>query len=185
MSGAIWLITEDEADSKAVQEILYASGFVIKVIWLQTTGGGGGIYRLVEQLETLIEYALKKKANNDCVAVLHDADEHKQPNRETYDEIRRICKKHNVYHVVAKDELEAWLLADAGICRWLGIKHEGWDSQKEPSRDLERFLKKLNPRMKYQGHYRAEVLKHLNGDNLSPSLKKALKHLENAPCIHP
>lgn len=185
MSGIIWLITEDEGDFKAVREIFRAKNTSIRIKWLKVACGSGGIFRLLDQLETLIAYAFSNKSDQDCIAVLHDADIHKQPHRETYDEIRRICKKHKVYHAIAEDELEAWILADAGICEWLGIKHEIWDKDSKPSNKLDEFLKKKNQRMKYKGNYRDEVLKHLNGNNLSPSLEKALKHLENAPCTRP
>ena len=115
-------------------------------------------------------------------AVLHDLDSHKQPKREIYNQIGAICKQAKVKHVSAHDELESWLLSDEGIADWLNIKHENWDEQKSPSERLDSYLNKVH-KINYRGRYRQEVLKHLNGNIISPSFQKALKHLDNAPCI--
>lgn len=181
MSGTIWLITEDESDADAVQALLVAHGIQVRIHALTLTGGKGGISRLTAQLERLIKTAMAQKGKNDCIAVLHDADEYKQPDRSKYEAIADICGRYTVKHIVAHDELEAWLLADAGISQWLGIPHKNWDTQKEPSAELNRLLKRAKG-MKYQGRSRQAVLRHLMGENHSTSLKKALQHLDNAPC---
>ncbi|MCB9451402.1 MAG: hypothetical protein H6672_08170 [Anaerolineaceae bacterium] len=184
MSGIIWLITEDESDFKVVQALLAAYGYRVTVKWKRLTGGSGGISRLVDQVDRLIQTALVEKGKNDCIAVLHDADIHKESERSKYEAIKKICTKRKVKHIVAYDELESWLLADAGVSRWLGIKHENWDSRRKPKDDLNRLMKdKIGH--KYQGAYKKCVLDELKKDtanNKSPSLKKALQHLDNAPC---
>ena len=183
MSGTIWLITEDEYDFKVVQQIVLRKKIIVGLKWRPMTGGSGGISRLADQLERIIKSLVHEKGKQDCIAVLHDADTYRQPNRETYNEIRRICKQYKIAHITADDEMESWLLSDAGLCNWLAIKHEICDALKAPSKELERLLKKKNQHLKYQGRYRDEILKHLDGNILSPSLKEALKYLENAPCM--
>lgn len=182
MSGTIWLITEDESDAQAVQALLNAHGFQIRIHALTLTGGKGGISRLTAQLERLIKTAMAQKGKNDCIAVLHDADLYKEPDRSKYDAIESICRQYTVKHIVAHDELEAWLLADVGVSQWLGIPHKNWDTQKEPSAELNWLLKRAKG-MKYRGRSRQAVLRHLMGENHSPSLKNALHHLDNAPCV--
>ncbi len=185
MSGTIWLITEDRLDADVIRALLRARGMDAKVKPMQTNVGVGGLSRLVANLEELIQFARERKSPNDCIAVLHDADEHSQSRRDDYAKIKRICDSYtDVVLVVARDEVESWLLADAGLCRWLNVKPKNWDEQKSPAKELNSLLKK-NRRMKYQGRYRDEVLKHLDGtgDKFSPSLQKAFKHLEGAPCV--
>lgn len=184
MSGTIWLIAEDENDIKVVKAILSKRQIHVRVEWVQLTGGSGGIGRLRNQLEKLIKTAFELKSPQDCIAVLHDADIHKQPNREVYNQIAQLCKKHKVKHVVANDELESWLLSDSGIANWLKIKHENWDTRKSPSDELHSRMQK-EYKLKYQGRGRNEVLEHLEGNILSPSFQAALAHLENAPCAKP
>jgi hypothetical protein len=98
-----------------------------------------------------------------------------QSNREHYDSIERVCKKHKVKLIVARDEIESWIRADSGICDWLGLQPRNWDEHSKPSDELNRQLQKKY-RMKYQASDRAKVLEHLNGeaDKHSPSMKQAL-----------
>ncbi|MCA0455113.1 MAG: hypothetical protein LCI00_14155 [Chloroflexi bacterium] len=182
MSGSIWLITEDENDVNIVRAILQKKSFKVKVKPLLVNGGSGGISRLRTQLVNLIKTAKAQMSSNDCIAVLHDLDSHKQPKRQTYDEIRDICKSDQVKYITANDEIESWLLSDAGIAAWLEIKHENWDERKSPSESLGSKLNS-NYKINYRGRYREQVLVHLDGNILSPSFQKALKHLENAPCV--
>jgi len=182
MSGTIWLITEDENDVKVVRAILMKKGVNVKIKWLRLVGGSGGISRLRDQLSNLIKTAKAQKLAKDCIAVLHDLDSHKQSKREIYNQINEICKQSQVKQVSADDELESWLLSDAGISKWLNIKHENWDERKSPSERLDSYLQheyKIN----YRGRYRDEVLNHLDGNISSPSFKKALQLLQDAPCV--
>ncbi len=127
------------------------------------------------------------KHSKDCVAVLHDADEQTEPERQLYEKIRLVCErfKKHVVHVIAKDEIEAWLLADEGLCQWLSIRARNCDGQKRPSDELKRLVQQKKQPMKYQGPDRAKVLAHVDGsgDKYSPSMREALEHLKNAPCV--
>lgn len=182
MSSSIWLITEDENDVKIIRAILRKLTINVQVMWLEIEGGSGGISRLRNQLPNLIKPAKQRKAPRDCIAVLHDLDSHKQPERRIYDEIQEICKVQQVKYITASDEIESWLLSDAGIAAWLEIKPENWDERKSPSESLNALLNRVH-KINYRGRYREQVLTHLDGNILSPSFNKALKHLENAPCV--
>lgn len=148
----------------------------------------GGIFPLANQLDQMIRNAMRDKDEKDCIAVLHDADEHRQPRREPYDNIREICQRYRdqVVLVIARDEIEAWLLADSGLCGWLGIKPQSYDGQSKPKDTLNSLLKQ-HKGIKYQGRHREQVWKHLagDGDQHSESMKKALRHLDTAPCTQP
>ena len=181
MSGTIWLLVEDETDAKTVETLLRKKGFNIPINRL----GGGGISKLAKELPNLIDTAKKRKGKNDCIVVLHDLDsEEAYQHPEPYQKIKDTCyrERKEIKHIVASDKIESWLLADAGICKWLGIQERNWDDAKESKKELERLLRAKG--IRNQGAYRAKVLEHLNGDGdvRSPSMREALQHLEDAPC---
>lgn len=182
--GTIFLIVEDKNDADVVKAILKARGVSVRIEPLPPSVQTGGIDRLLVELEELIQTAQKRRKKSDCIAVLHDADKHSQPNRTTYDQIEAICEKYLIKHVVAEDEIEAWLLADAGLSAWLGIKPENWDNRPNPKEKLREIVWQNKKDLKYQGPGRAKVLSHIkgSGDKFSPSLQAALVHLEDAPC---
>lgn len=182
--GTIWLIVEDKDDADVVRAILKARDVSVRIEPLPPSVQTGGIYRLLDQLEELIQVAYKRRRQNDCVAVLHDSDKHRQPDRTVYDRIEAICKKHRVKLVVAEDEIESWLLADGGVSRWLGITPKRWDTQPKPKDTLRGLVQQKRQPLKYQGPGRDKVLKQIDGtgDKYSPSLRGALALLEDAPC---
>lgn len=97
---------------------------------------------------------------------------------------RTIKKYHqDVSLIIAKDEIESWLLADEGLCKWLGIKAKNRDEDKQPSNILDSAVKKTSGK-KYT-LMRETVLKKLDGtgDKHSLSMKKAVQRLQNAPCF--
>lgn len=184
MSGIIHLIVEDENDGKAIRKILEKRRFQVRVRVYQPTGGSGGISRLAKQLEKLVATARANRKRNDCIAVMHDQDDQtQQRHREDYELIARICTEQEVKLVIPRDELESWFLADTGLCTWLGIAPRNRDEQRKPSNELRTLLGARN--MKYQGRDRTKVIEKLDGtgDQYSPSMREALRHLENAPCI--
>jgi hypothetical protein len=184
MSGTIHLILEDQTDADVVRAILKANGYsTVKVKPHLTTGGRGGISRLALQLPRLIATARAERGDRDCIAVLHDKDELTETRREHHTRIEDICRNHDdVKHIVAEDEIEAWLLADEGVCRWLGVKASNQDSLKKPKSRLDSLINKKVGKG-YSGPTRQKVLDHVGGENHSPSLNRALAHLENAPCV--
>jgi hypothetical protein len=137
-------------------------------------------------LRKLIQTAKVRKSNDDCIAVLHDLDQQKQQQYRThYEEIKKICAEEDVELVIAIDELESWLLADEGLCRWLGIRPQNRDSKTKPSDQL-RFLLQSKKKLKYQGKGRNEVCKHLDGtgDQKSPSMAAAYQRLKEWACLN-
>jgi hypothetical protein len=184
MSGTIWLITEDETDAEVVERILEKRGLKVRVKRLGTRNVGG-ISRLAGQLARLIATAKAQKQANDCIAVLHDEDRHIQPDRTPYETIATLCKAEHVAFIIARDELEAWLLADSGVCAWLESNPANWDGKPKPKEELERRMKKKDKHLRYQGKGRQQIMNALNGDGdqHSPSMKTALAHLDNAPCM--
>ncbi len=187
MSGRLWLIVEGQYDGDVVREILsrqpaYAD-LAKRVEVIKPTGGSPNLARLAAQLERLIKSISKGK--NDCIAVLHDQDANAEPHRrQHYDKIRQVCGRYKqVVHVIAKDELESWLLADAGLCAWLGIKVRNWDEETKPSDKLASLVNEKF-RLAYPGDL-AKILPHIDGSGhkTSQSLTEAMHHLASAPCV--
>jgi hypothetical protein len=163
----------------------------VRVQSLRPTGKKPNLSRLAQQIERLIQQALVNREASDCIAVLHDLDQFTRPNlkdRADYDHIKAVCSRYrkDVVLVVAWDEIEAWLLADPGLCAWLGIKPSNWDEARKPSEDIANFLDKAG-KPKYREGNLSRILAQLDGtgDQFSPSLKAALAHLDDAPCTHP
>lgn len=180
----LWLIVEGENDYDVVRHILKQRGISATVRRLDPTGNSGGISRLAAQLERLIATARQHRLYNnatDCIAVLHDQDMG-ESYQIHHDRIRTICKREHIKQAVARDELESWLLADSGLCTWLGIEPGNWDEQPRPSAVLASRLKDKGQR--YQGLHRTRINEHLSGDGdaHSPSMRAALQLLSDAPC---
>jgi hypothetical protein len=180
MKPTIHLIGEDESDALIVQKILDKRGFDIHIDFT----GGGGIHNLLGQLEELISIAKGRRKEHDCIAVLHDADEMQQTDRQSYEKIKLICKREKIKLIIAHDTIEAWLLADSGVCKWLKVQPKNWDVKKAPKEDLDSLMKKEKGK-KYQGSGRTDVLNHIAGDGdiCSDSMKKALAQLKDTPCV--
>lgn len=187
MSGQLWLIVEGQYDGDIVRAILskhpdyYELAKRVEVI--KPTGGTPNLSRLAAQLEKLIQSIQKQK--NDCIAVLHDQDANAEPHRrQHYDKIQQVCRRYQqVVEVIAKDELEAWLLADGGLCNWLGIKVQNWDEKTKPSEKLASLINEKF-RLAYPGDL-TKILPHLDGTGfkMSHSLQVAIEHLQSAPCV--
>ncbi len=187
MSGGIHLIVEDQTDAEVVRAMLKARKIRVQVHPLIPTGASGGVSRLARQLEQLIQTALRKRQTGDCIAVLNDADEMSETNRSSHNQIKATCRKYprDVVLIVASDEIEAWLLADEGLCRWLSENpRNASTNERKPSERLERAVKNKTGK-KYSGRTRAQVLEKLDGtgERYNRSLQKALTHLHNAPCV--
>lgn len=185
MNATIWLIAEDESDYRLLRHLIRRKGFDIRVKRQGLLGGSGGISRLAHQLPRLIAHLQAKKQPGDCIAVFHDADTNTQADRSTYTRIRQECDRHaDVSLIVAHDEIESWLLADAGLCKWLHQNPRNRDNEAKPSDTLKSLLMRQH-KLKYQGPSREKVWQHLDatGDQHSPSMQDALSKLEKAPCM--
>jgi hypothetical protein len=145
MAGTIWLIIEGQNDAEIVEAIVKHHYPHVHVEPLFPFGKNPNLSRLAAQIERLIKQALDNRQSGDCIAVLHDADLLSQPHdRAAYDHIQKACKRYrkDIRLVLAKDEIEAWLLADAGLCKWLQIKAQNCDEMKQPSLHLAALLDK-------------------------------------------
>ena len=186
MSKTIWLIAEDKSDRQILEAILQAKDISITVRIREPDGKTGGVSRLAYQLESLIKTVHEQKSEDDCIVVLHDTDHKTRTHdRKDYEQIEEICARYaDVVHIVARDEIESWLLADAGLCKWLNINHRNWDEQRKPSVELDRALKRAG-KNRYQSRYLAEILKQIDGtgDQYSPSMQLAFQVLKDAGCI--
>ena len=184
MSGTIWLIAEDETDKTIIEAILRAKKVTVRVESVRMAGKTGGISRLAAQLEKLIETTLKIKKPKDCIAVLYDADEAKDPQRLHQQKIAATCQKYKVKAILVHQTIESWLLADSGVCQWLKQKLQNWDEESDPKHKLDSLLKD-NKKHRLSSGGRQAVIEHLKGDGdaYSPSMKVALKHLKDAPCL--
>jgi hypothetical protein len=188
VSGTVYIIVEGRTDGEIVKAILQQRYPKLRVETIKPTGNKPNLSRLATQLEELIKTALAKCSDHDCIAVLHDADKHVQPDRADYEHIQEICKQYasQIKLVVAHDEIEAWLLADSGLCQWLNQTPRGYDGERQPSLILHHWLDKAK-KPRYREENLPRILKNLegDGDKHSPSMREALKHLENAPCTRP
>ncbi|GIK64939.1 MAG: hypothetical protein BroJett018_27330 [Chloroflexota bacterium] len=188
ITGRIFLIVEADRDGRYAKTIVQRCYPSIEVHLLPPKGHNRGIGALAEQIERLLKEALLKKQTAHepaCVAVLHDADESSTPNRNLHTIIRDACQKHKkqVILVLAKDEMESWLMADSGVCAWLDKKPKNWDEETHPSKTFESWLDKAG-KGKYDDAIATQIAAKLMGDGgkVSPSLKSALQHLIDAPC---
>jgi hypothetical protein len=181
----LWVIAEDESDIIILRTILERRNIRVRVPTTYVLeGGSGGLSRLVQQAEDYIRLAKAEKEEGDCIVVLHDWDSQSEANRALYEAVERICQKHDVIELVAVDEIEAWLLADKGICDWLNIRHESRDALAKPSEAIDSFIKRrFNQKKRYQGRFKTELLVYLSGENISPSFKAALQKLTDAECL--
>jgi hypothetical protein len=189
MMPTMWLIVEGDSDPKVIRRILEQKKIVVRVEPIFPEHGGRGVPLLAEHLETLINYAIQRKNPDDCIVVFHDIDETTNVYRKHYETINAICGSEKykalVTLITAKDEIEAWLLADEGLCKWLRVKpNKKCDSIKKPSQKLNELIRKHNDRMKWNSRYWDDVLKYLDatGDKLSPSMRDSLKRLMELPC---
>lgn len=183
MSQILWLIAEDRKGAEITAKILklkYPS-LHIQVRFAK------GISDLADKLDGFIKLILSQRNPQDCIAVLHDADEFTLPHeRHDHDAIAKICQKYadDVIALIAHDEIEAWLLADSGICQWLKQKPANYDEYKQPSKILAGWLDKAK-----KGRYREvdlpNILRHVDGtaDLHSKSLQHSLRLLADADCM--
>lgn len=185
MGGTVWLIVESDTDGR-VLKALFAKRFPqIHVEYITSGGSSPNISRLESELTDLIKRARKGTlkrpwTNDDCIIVIHD-DDMIQSNRTVYTSIKQKCDATGVLEIIAKDELEAWLLSDSKLSQWLGIKQETWNSKQRPSDDLKSLLKKKRD-LRYPADLH-KVLPNIEFDGTNTSFQEAVKTLKNLPCI--
>jgi len=186
------LISEGRSDAVILQKILDQKHIQVQIKSV-TPSGGGGIAQLAQDLEVLIDAIMKQKKHGDCVVVLHDADVTRpmsDSHRKHYAYIDNICLsqkyRDTVTLIIANDELEAWLLADTKLCKWLGVKPKtNCDSLEKPKDDLDRLIRKRSDnKMRWSERFWADILGNIDGtgDKLSASMRNALNLIKDLPC---
>lgn len=189
MTATVWLISEDPSDSEVVRLILEKKSIAARVEPVLIPNNRTGIFNLVrnDTLITLIETTLSQMQPQDCLAVLIDAEFEKPRNhRKDQKRIAEICAQYSerVALILAIQEIEAWLLADSGICAYLEEQAANHDPRPSPKEYLKGLLWHKK-RRKWSGADRRIVTQLLigDGDQFSPSMRKALhklqEHLDN------
>lgn len=188
VTGRIILICEGMDDAEVVRSLLRAKGINVRVD--ARVPVNRGISALAKEIDRLVLSALadKRKDRRTCVAVLHDADElsASEAVRHSHRRIAEICSRYvrrGVKRIVANDAIEAWLLADSGVCGWLGIKPSNHDNIRQPKNRFESLLNARGAKVNATG--RRQALEHLAGDGdvRSESMRMALDALHGAPCV--
>jgi hypothetical protein len=187
MSRTLWLIAEDDTIDAVIRAIFTAKGFNVRVRLL---GQAVGISMLAQEISNLIAEARRQRNPGDCIVVIHDADELKEPDRRHYNTVKAVCERQenrdDVLLIIAHDEIESWLLADEGLCRWLSKKPRNKDEQRLPSEILNGWLRRKK-KLKWDRRHRDEVLKWVDGTgdapDRSPSMKKAIEGLRASYCV--
>jgi hypothetical protein len=184
MPATLWLIVEAETDAALLKSLAKTHFPKLHVEYFTASGGSPNLNRLDEQLEDLIRNAKrgtpKRPATaKDCIVVVHDND-NIQSGRAAYDSIKRKCRAAQVTECIAIDEIEAWVLSDSGVSKWLGIPQKPWNADQRPSDELRRLLNKEHG-LKYPS-CRAKVLDHMKWDGQNTSLQETLKTLRALPC---
>ncbi|SRR5258706_9863454 len=186
MICTIWLIVEDPTDADVLKAIVQKRGFPVKIEHVPMENNMTGIFRLAGELQKLIETTKSRKAVDDCIAVLVDAEYYKLDKERTHHKkVQAICESYadEVRLLWAVQEIEAWLLADPGLCKWLDIAAENNDGENDPKEKLQGLLRHHKHR-KWQGSDRARVLAEITGtgDEHSPSMQIAIQYLMSSPC---
>src|SRR5258708_965229 len=179
----IYLIAEDKTGQFVLKAILSKRGIKADV---QLRGKAEGVSSLAREIKELIDTILQQKSGKDCIVVLHDTDDSTQTYREDYYRIEQICQNYKEYvtHLKAIQEIEAWLLADSGLCEWLHISPKACDHLKRPSDTLKRYVNARPGNWKWDKIHQPKILENISADGhkLSESMRIAMQTLLQLSC---
>jgi len=189
----LWLIAEDESGAQIFRAIFERRFPEMHVPYILPRGNHPNISRLAIDIEDLINniHVDKRRKADDCIVVLHDLNAQRRTETSDYDKIKKACEKAvkdglKLLECIAVDEIESWLLADSGVCQWLGEKRGNYDTKAAPKDILNGWLKRKGKITYYSVRGRDEVFKHIVGDGdqkeYSPSMRWAFTALTNASC---
>ena len=188
LKPTIYLLAEDKTGYFVFQAIVREKSINATVKLL---GRAEGVSNLANEVEELIRLALTEKFPKDCIVVLHDTDDSVQAYRESYDKITRVCDKYgeHVTRLEATEEVEAWLLVDDGLCKWLGIKAKASDNLKRPSDLLKSLVNARSGNWTWNKLHQPRILENMTatGDKLggSVSMRVAISRLTQLSCFQP
>lgn len=195
----IWLIAEGETDVLIFRRLLELKGYEVE-FEARPVRGVGGLANFVKVeskkkgaqftiLEKMLDSILVVATPTDCMVILYDADEHTRQNDNARRRIIEICRHYcdtrstKVIRLVARNAIEAWLLADDGLCTHFNQRPQNRDHEERPKRILEQWLGKLP----YDSlTLRDKLLETMtgSGDAYSPSMKVAFQCLAVCDCHH-
>ncbi len=180
----IYVIAEDKTGYFVLDEIVRKKEIAVKVI---LRGEPKGVSSLAKDLKGIIDTLLRTITDQDCIIVLHDTDTLVETYRDHYQKIERICNSYHgrVTRLEAIQEIEAWLLADEGFCRWIGQSPTASDHISQPSKKLEKMIKDKFGRNKWTNLEKPKILRDhmdVSGENLSESMRNAMKTFQQLPC---
>jgi len=184
MTGTIWLLVESKYDAQIATKLIHIHHPNVGVEYL-VPSGQPSLSTLDRDLTDLVTFARRGKPQrpfgpNDCIVVLHD-DDYSQPDRRHYTSITNKCAAHGIVEIVAKDEIEAWLLSDTGVCRWLRARRVTCNTETRPSDRLKRLMRNRK-QQRYPGRL-DQLLPNVTGDSHNQSFQSALNQLHNSPCV--
>jgi hypothetical protein len=161
LNWTIVLIVEDDSDGRALAALTSRSQISSRVDWLPA-GGIGDIKRRAEQLIELAKDRITSTTG--CVAVLVDRDGKDPLRDEPHRTIAAACRRTGVEFLAAREALEAWFLADEGICSWLGVRARATtDRIGDPKAVVAKAFLKKTGRPYRQRRSRVETVRHASG----------------------
>jgi hypothetical protein len=173
----IVLIVEDDSDGRVVQELLRPLAIPVRLDWLPANGIGN----IRRSGRRLIDLAKDRIGRRGCVAVLIDRDGRGAARQEPHRSIARECRASGVPLILARESLEAWMLADPGISRWLGVPVKGrTDTLRNPKALVAKAFYRTAGRDYARRRGRLQVARQAHGirRQTSASFDEALRHVE-------
>lgn len=177
------LIVEDDTDGRAARALAQSSGLGCAVDWVPASGIGN----IKRRGPGLIRLAQDRIANGKgCVAVLVDRDGRNAERDEPHKSIRDHCRQAGVPYLEAVECLEAWLLADDGVCTWLEVKKAPRpDSLRDAKGTVSRAYAKKTGQTYQRRISRIRLARHATGVDASrsPSWGRACGHLNSCRTV--
>lgn len=125
----------------------------------------GGIGNIKRNAARLIALARDRVATGrGCVAVVVDRDSKDTSRDEPHRTIARACRRAGAEFIAAREAIEAWFLADPGICKWLGVPPPATsDGIHDPKQRVSRAFQRATGRPYRKRRARIEVARHSAG----------------------
>lgn len=185
LGPTIHLIAEDQTGYFVFDTIIRKKG--IKAV-VELVAKPKNLSDLGSKIEALIRLAIDRKKGKDCIIVLHDTDDSVETNRKHYERIAQACEKYqdDVTRLPAVQEIEAWLLADSGLCKWLRIKPRPSDHVSRPSDRLRTLINDKTGKQMWNEQYQPKILENMDATGDQPgrsqSMQAAMNVLLKLPC---
>lgn len=155
------VIVEDDSDGRAIAELAARAGLEAQFDWLPAWGLGN-IKRNARRLIGLARDRVDGRRG--CVAVVVDRDGRDPSKDDPHRTIARACRRERVEFIAARENIEAWFLADPGICDWLRLAPPATtDSIRDPKKRVGAAFYNRTGRPYRQRRARPEVARHSTG----------------------